>query len=494
MTDADYTLTSPLATPGAPRHLLLALTIVWHPEAARIGEQALQAIPEQAVQLNRYAPLFRHPDGPALALGLAGMSREPLQLARDGEDNVILTLPACRMVVELNGSVVGSSIIFSREQIEGGQILTLGRTCVLCVHWMDRLPRNNQLPALAGVGSAALALREQLRMVAATDMTVLLRGETGTGKEIAARAIHALSRRRGAALVTANMAAMNEALAGAELFGAVHGAYTGMQGERKGLFAEAAQGTLFLDEIGNTAPAVQPMLLRVLEGGDYRPLGAARDARSSARLIAATDQDLDACSFNQALLRRLEAFVIDLPPLRARREDIGVLTLHLLGQHDARAPLSAPLLAEMAAYDWPGNIRQLGHALKRAQLLVQSGAMPQLEQLVRLAPVRPATLAVAAAAQRRKPSMLADADILEAMEQHAWEIKAAAGALGISRPTLYKMLDRHAQIRRPEQMTNDELAHALQRSDGELARCASLLQTPAEWLRRHLRTLGHAGF
>ena len=98
MTDADYTLTSPLATPGAPRHLLLALTIVWHPEAARIGEQALQAIPEQAVQLNRYAPLFRHPDGPALALGLAGISREPLQLARDGEDNVILTLPACRMV------------------------------------------------------------------------------------------------------------------------------------------------------------------------------------------------------------------------------------------------------------------------------------------------------------------------------------------------------------------------------------------------------------
>ena len=491
MIDTDFTLTSPLAAPGGIRHLLLALTIVWHPEAARIGEQALQAVPEEAVQLNRYCPLFGHPDGQPLSLGLAGISRETLRFARDCDGNVVLTLPACRMVVELNGSVVSGSVSFSRAQIEGGQILTLGRTCVLCVHWIDRLPRNNHLPELAGVGSAAVALRDQLRMVAPSDMTVLLRGETGTGKEIAARAIHALSRRSGAPLVTVNMAAMNEALAGAELFGAVRGAYTGMGAERKGLFAEAAQGTLFLDEIGNTAPAVQPMLLRVLEGGDYRPLGAARDARSSARLIAASDQALDASAFNHALLRRLEAFVIELPPLRERREDIGVLMLHLLEHLDPVAPLSAPLLAEMAAYDWPGNIRQLAHALKRAQLLVQSGSMPQFEQLVRLSAVRPVPAMEDAGAPRHKGSMPNDADIVDAMEQHAWEIKAAAGALGISRPTLYKMLDCHAQIRRPEQIKTAEVTQALDRSNGDLARCASLLQTPAEWLRRHLRTLGH---
>ncbi|MFS2021638.1 sigma 54-interacting transcriptional regulator, partial [Massilia sp. CT11-108] len=141
---------------------------------------------------------------------------------------------------------------------------------------------------------------------------------------------------------------------------AARGAYTGAQ-ERRGLFAEADGGTLFLDEIGNAPASVQPMLLRVLEGGDYRPLGASQDRKTTARLIAATDQDLDAAAFNQALLRRLEGFALQLPPLRARREDIGVLIVHLLQAHGAQPVLPLELVVEIACYDWPGNIRQLGH-------------------------------------------------------------------------------------------------------------------------------------
>jgi two-component system nitrogen regulation response regulator GlnG len=331
---------------------------------------------------------------------------------------------------------------------------------------------------------------------------VLLLGETGTGKEIAARAIHALGQRAQSRLVAVNMAALNESLAAAELFGAVRGAYTGAQ-ERKGLFAEADGATLFLDEIGNAPPSVQPMLLRVLEGGDYRPLGASQDRRTSARLIAATDQDLDTAAFNQALLRRLEGFAIQLPPLRARREDIGVLIVHLLCAHGAQPALPVEFVVEIACYDWPGNIRQLGHTLRRAALLVQHGGAPQLEQLVRLTPapagsaarLTPGVEAVAPAepaTPRRKPSELDDADVLDAMAGNDWNIQAAARALGISRPTMYKLLDAHREIRWAERIPAAEIDAALAACAGDVARCAALLKTPTESLRREVRRLRDA--
>jgi two-component system nitrogen regulation response regulator GlnG len=356
------------------------------------------------------------------------------------------------------------------------------------------------------VGAAAIGLRDQIRMVAPTDIPVLLLGETGTGKEIAARAIHALGQRAQMRLVAVNMAALNESLAAAELFGAARGAYTGAQ-ERRGLFAEADGATLFLDEIGNAPPSVQPMLLRVLEGGDYRPLGASQDRKSTARLIAATDQDLDAAAFNQALLRRLEGFALQLPPLRERREDIGVLIVHLLQAHGAQPVLPVELVVEIACYDWPGNIRQLGHTLRRAALLVQHGGSPQLEQLVRLTPApsgsaarmmpavdaAPPPAAVAAEPPRRKPSDLTDADVLDAMAGNDWNIQAAARALGISRPTMYKLLDAHGEIRWAERIPAAEIEQALAACDGDVARCAVLLKTPTESLRREVRRLAVDG-
>jgi two-component system nitrogen regulation response regulator GlnG len=330
---------------------------------------------------------------------------------------------------------------------------------------------------------------------------VLLLGETGTGKEIAARAIHALGQRARTRLVAVNMAALNESLAAAELFGAARGAYTGAQ-ERKGLFAEADGGTLFLDEIGNAPASVQPMLLRVLEGGDYRPLGASQDRKTTARLIAATDQDLDTAVFNQALLRRLEGFAIQLPPLRARREDIGVLIVHLLQAHGAQPVLPLELVVDIACYDWPGNIRQLGHTLRRAALLVQHGGTPQLEQLVRLTPapagsaarLAPAAEAAPAPAAapdtpRRKPSGITDAEVLQAMAANEWNIQAAARDLGISRPTMYKLLDAHREIRWAERIPADEIERGLAACAGDVGRCAEVLRTPTESLRREVRRL-----
>jgi two-component system nitrogen regulation response regulator GlnG len=503
----EYTQTLQLSAQGLPARPLLALTIVWHPDPARIGEQFVGD--PGVLELNRYGPLFYRPGQAGLPLGHGTISRDPVRIVREG-DGVTLHLPPTRMPVELNGRATAGQVRFDAAEVARGQVLMLGRAVVLCLHWMHCLPKHNPVPGLVGVGAAAIGLRDQIRMVAPTDIPVLLLGETGTGKEIAARAIHALGQRAQARLVAVNMAALNESLAAAELFGAVRGAYTGAQ-ERKGLFAEADGATLFLDEIGNAPASVQPMLLRVLEGGDYRPLGASQDRKSTARLIAATDQDLDAAAFNQALLRRLEGFAIQLPPLRERREDIGVLIVHLLQAHGAQPVLPVELVVEIACYDWPGNIRQLGHTLRRAALLVQHGGAPQLEQLVRLTPAPSGSAArmtssvdvVAPAAPvhapavpeppRRKPSELTDADVLDAMAGNDWNIQAAARALGISRPTMYKLLDAHAEIRWAERIPSAEIEQTLAACDGDVARCAVVLKTPTESLRREVRRLAMDG-
>lgn len=277
----------------------------------------------------------------------------------------------------------------------------------------------------------------------------------GTGKEVAARAVHALGKRSAARLVTVNMAALNVALAPADLFGAAKGAYTGAHGERRGIFGEADGATLFLDEIGNAPAAVQPMLLRVLEGGDYRPLGATQDRHSTARLIAATNQEVDAAEFNQALLRRLEGFAISMPPLRNRREDIGVLILHLIRDNQAAVRLDCALVGQLACYHWPGNIRQLGRVLQRAMLMLDADVVPQFEQLVRVtAPAASAEhIAASAVAQptptRRKPAHLSEQEIFDTMLEHAWNIHHAALALKMSRPALYKLLNKYPAIKRP---------------------------------------------
>lgn len=518
MIDTDHTFTSPLSTLSRDASPLLGLTIIWHPDSKRIGEQFIAGTDAGVLELSRFLPLFRHPGAEGLALGHGAISRDPLRLVRDAEHGIAVIPSGSRMVVELNGEEIHAAQLLSAAQIEEGQILGLGRTILLCLHWMRCLPKHNPVDGLLGVGSSAIVARDQIRQVAGTDLPVLLLGETGTGKEIAARAIHALSRRAALPMVTVNMAALNESLAAADLFGAVKGAYTGAQSARKGLFGEAEGATLFLDEIGNTPASVQPMLLRVLEGGDYRPLGAQHDLHSTARLIAATDQDLDSDNFNQALLRRLESFVIHLPPLRARREDIGVLLQHLLQTNLQTSALGLTLphslITEFACYDWPGNIRQLAHVLKRVMLALQMGEVPQFESLVKISPDRitssfmssvaltarsapasePAPVAATEAGMpRKKLTEFSEAEVLSAMQENDWYIQAAAQQLGVSRPSMYKLLETHSQIRRVEQIDLEEVRQTLEASAGDVERCAALLKTPSEALRRYLRGLGWLG-
>ncbi|MBR7799557.1 sigma 54-interacting transcriptional regulator [Undibacterium fentianense] len=516
MSNADYTITSPLALTTGNSRPLLSFTIAWHPDTARIGEQFIGTTEAGLIELSRFVPGFRHVNGDALPLGHGGISRDPLRIVRDNSDGITICPPNSRMVVEINGEEIKEPRYINPDQINAGVILTLGRAIFICIHWMRCLPKNNPVEGFIGVGSSAIFTRDLIRLAATNDNTVLLLGETGTGKEVAAQSIHNLSKRSSQKMVSVNMAALNESLAAADLFGATKGAYTGAQNSRDGYFSEAQNSTLFLDEIGNTPLPVQPMLLRVLENGEYRPLGATRDARSTARLITATDQDLYHTNFNHALVRRLESFIIRIPPLRARREDIGLLICHMAKRADfaqINLGLIPPsLISELLNFEWPGNIRQLSNVIKRALLSLQMGEFPHLSNMVeppritvtqsaelrRLATassnaaVPPTTFSEAeqAPTERKKLKNLTEQDVIDAMNRHGWTIQYAAEDLGISRPSMYKLIEANAQIRRIEQIPAEEIRQEFYAVDMVVESCAANLKTPTEALRRHLRGLG----
>jgi len=236
-------------------------------------------------------------------------------------------------------------------------------------------------PELVGTGAAFEELSRLLPRVAASDSTVLIRGETGTGKELVARSLHRMSPRRDQPFVVVDCAALHENLLQSELFGHEQGAFTGATRRKHGLFEAADGGTVFLDEIGDVSPAVQAGLLRVLETSSFRHLGGTREVKVDVRLVAATNRGLERLmaegKFRRDLFFRLNAIHIELPPLRQRRDDIPVLVQHFVALHDARhgtatqvTPAASQLLLR---HDWPGNVRELRHAVERALVLAERG-------------------------------------------------------------------------------------------------------------------------
>ncbi|WP_018995222.1 sigma-54 dependent transcriptional regulator [Thioalkalivibrio sp. ALJ2] len=234
---------------------------------------------------------------------------------------------------------------------------------------------------LIGDSVAMQRLRDQIHRVATTQSTVLLRGESGTGKELVARALHRLSSRAAGPFIAVNCATIPEGLVEAELFGHAQGAYTGAVKARTGLIQAAHGGTLFLDEIGELAPAAQARLLRVLQDGEIRPVGANENLKVDVRLLAATHRDLEAMIGEQAfradLYYRLRVLELSIPPLRERREDIPALARHFLadlaGNGGGPAELTQAAQQTLESHDWPGNVRELANALERGWVLSPDG-------------------------------------------------------------------------------------------------------------------------
>jgi DNA-binding NtrC family response regulator len=242
-------------------------------------------------------------------------------------------------------------------------------------------------PLVEGMVGASPALRsllQQVRTVAATDTTVLIQGETGTGKERIARALHDLSARSGGRFVKVNCAAIPTGLLESELMGHEKGAFTGAVAQRIGRFELAHNGTIFLDEIGELPLDLQPKLLRILQEREFERLGSTRTVRSDTRVIAATNRDLPTMvagrSFREDLYYRLSVFPLLMPPLRERAEDIPLLAEHFIEEVAARMgkrlqPLSQAALDRLLGYRWPGNIRELQNVIERAVILSEEGVV-----------------------------------------------------------------------------------------------------------------------
>jgi len=309
---------------------------------------------------------------------------------------------------------------------------------------------------VVGRSAALRAVLNQVEIVAPTDSTVLILGETGTGKELIARAIHNLSERRGRALVKVNCAAIPTGLLESELFGHEKGAFTGAIAQRIGRFELANHGTLFLDEVGDIPLELQPKLLRVLQEQEFERLGSTRTSRVDVRVVAATNTDLAQKvadkQFRDDLYYRLNVFPIPIPPLRERREDIPFLVRHFVQKYARRMKkridtIPAKLMTTVSEYDWPGNIRELENFIERAVILSRGSELqPPLGEL---------------AQRRRSRAISADnfitleeaqrGHIVRTLKDTNWVIGGPAGAaaqLGTKRTTLqYRM--KKLSITRP---------------------------------------------
>src|SRR6266702_4392774 len=247
----------------------------------------------------------------------------------------------------------------------------------------DRNPR--RFEQVIGSSPALEAVLEQVERVAPTDSTVLIQGETGTGKELIGRAIHNLSSRCGRSFVTLNCAAIPLDLLESDLFGHEKGAVTGAIAQKIGRFELADKGTLFLDAVGDIPPQLQPKLLRVLQEQEFERLGSTRSQQVNVRLVAATNRDLAGMvkqgEFRSDLYYRLNVFPVLLPPLRARREDIPALVNHFV-QHCSRRmnkhveEIPPETMDALSSYQWPGNIRELQNLIERAVILCNNGVLP----------------------------------------------------------------------------------------------------------------------
>jgi formate hydrogenlyase transcriptional activator len=306
------------------------------------------------------------------------------------------------------------------------------------------------LRPLTGDSAAMKAVRLAIQQVAQTDSTVLILGETGTGKELVARAIHQLSPRRDHLLATVNCAALAPGILASELFGHEQGAFTGASRRRFGRFELANGGTIFLDEVGELTPEMQVMLLRVLQERIIERVGGSGPIAVDVRLVAATHQDLAAAMregwFRADLYFRLNVFPIHVPPLRQRREDIPDLVHHFLHHFNRRMNkridgISPAALKSLTEYHWPGNVRELENLIERAMIVSPGNAL--LIDPHWLEPAR------TGGADREPPSSLAEMErqaILDALQRcqgRIYGVGGAAAALGVKPTTLYGKMRKH---------------------------------------------------
>jgi two-component system nitrogen regulation response regulator GlnG len=511
-----------------------ALTVLFHPDVRRVGEWTAlsELLMGREAQISRNHPDFISPDRlPGGPLTDRYISRRPVLLQPAPGRGVVLSLGESRTRVDADGVPVLQSRELSAAELERGVVVELAGRVVLLLHWLSQSPLTDSTGRLGLVGeSERLArVRADVRRVADLDVPVMLRGETGTGKELVARAIHDLSPRHSGPFVAVNLGAIQTSLVASELFGAVKGAFTGSVQSQEGYFRRAHGGTLLLDEVGEAPPEVQVMLLRALETKEINPVGSQTPQRVDVRVLAATDSDLEARvqagDFRAPLLHRLSGYEIWLPPLRERREDIGRLLVHFLRQElaatgegqtlAAETWLPAHLVARLARFAWPGNVRQLRNLVRQIVIgsrgLQRLEAGPVVERLLQTsqtsqtsqAPDAPAdsaflplpstasalTPAEPLQVDRRKPSDITGEELLAALRAHRWDLQATAAGLHISRPSLYALIESSPGLRKAGDLSTEEISRCWEECGGDLDAMVDRLEVSRKALARRLREM-----
>lgn len=495
-----------------PPAQLLRITVLYHPQWDRVGDWLQWTLPPvlppatpiQTIaefQLSRQQPLFQSMhQAPGRDLGDPYLSRRPLLLKARADGSLIIERFQCPSPLAVNGAVLDQSGLVSAQELAQGVVVCLAQRVILHIQRFSQtaLGPGYQGPdyGLAGAGPALDRVRDSIQRLANVDLPVLIRGESGTGKELVARALHQASQRSRGPFVAVNAAAIPASLAAAEIFGAQRGAYTGSTQNRRGYLAQAGDGSLFLDEVGDLPAEVQVLLLRVLETRQYQSLGASEYSDFKARLIAATDVDLESAMdqerFRSSLYHRLSAVEIRLPALREQTQNLGLILYQLLQQEAASLGLSnacfnsrpaqaapwlpAAWMARLALAPWPGNVRQLRNVAR--QLLLLGQHLECLDQEPRLAalvdelcqssrskaaavtnqrntePGQPAQGAgdsqipdppggQQSASTGRQPNaaqrlrQLSDEELLRLLVEHDWRVLRLASSLSVPRSSLY---------------------------------------------------------
>ena len=505
------------------------LTILVHPDPDRVGEclslRALGAGKE--VLVSRGEPTFSRPEGnfdsaEGSPLGGRFLSRQPIRFRPDRRSGgVLVDLRTTRTLVEVDGKDLEEGHYFSPQEIVDGAVLRLARKIVLLLH-RGPVPSTEPLPpsyGLVGAGLAMWRLRKEIRKLAPLEVPVLLRGETGTGKELVARALHDHSPRADGPFVAVNMAVLGPSLAAAALFGVERGAYTGADRKRQGHFKAAQGGTLFLDEIGEAPPEVQVMLLRALETQEIQPVGSTDFMKVDVRIVAATDARLEEAmesgAFKMPLYHRLAGYTVYLPGLRERREDLGRLLYFFLNEELAalgQPPLRsydrpwppAELIVRLAKHPWPGNVRELRNVARRLAISGRDEPVPDLELLLlpQSAHGTPAgetpgnasdsTVTPVSSKRRvlRKMEDVTEGELLDALRESRWQIQATADALRVSRPNLYRLMEASSSVRTAHELGREEIQAAVVKAGGDLDAAAYELEVSVLGLKRRMKALG----
>ena len=493
---------------GAQVHRVPCLTVMLHSDLSRVGERAMlyDLSTADAVSLSRATPLFHTPTGgPGRPLLDRFLSRRGPILRRAG-DGLVLDASEAKIRVKVGGLRVRGLRAVQPEELMRGVLIELSGRVALLLHMRSMgLPPAPDL-GLVGDSEGMLAVLDDVLRVVDLDVPVLLRGETGTGKELVATAIHRRGARHDKPLVSLNMASIPAGLAVSELFGHGRGAFSGAISDQPGHILRATGGTLFLDEVGDTTPEVQTMLLRVLETQEVVPLGGGAAVKVDVRLIAATDAPLEIMSadgrFRAPLLHRLSGFTIYIPPLRSRIDDIGRLFADFVreaaletGQMAAleAAPgeatpwIPSRIMRALVAHPWSGNVRELRNVARG--LVIRVSGRPQMALRGELGgsdPSSPSGVDVATSSGAE----VTDAQMMRALAQNGWRVGPAAKALGMAKSTLYRRMERSSSVRKACDVTALELVEAREATGGNLSEMSTLLRVSDRGLTLRARELG----